>query len=987
MPPRRTDVNVSIGGPHRDDQIQLKSVPVPLNYDDLCDRLREHGLTMPMKDPGAQRPDALLVLPEEYQLTVGDSPSEFSACVGGTINMDQPLIQYYHEVFLHSTRTADCDHSNASSEVSEASIEADGSAVNVGDVRLSFRRTVRVPDNAKSHALPPDLGPFSIYNSASYLSCLPEPMLDKGGAFIAMYQREAMWISFKNSQALSSDYAVKVSVGGVNALTGKPQNETSAGKQDYLAIKKTGGQLWLDGISTAPGVVKQFVAMPLGQGYTVEGQVTGKEAVGGLQIDVFPAYSSTVEFRCGPSKLNLYKTPRQMGLAPGSVVTMADRQPSNMKWRLLAPNNMLMSVSAPVVNVIAYPTYHFGSGILVRLGFTGTADVPFPESNEVSTLREKLRANAQWGEPVFNGQQLEDGKLLSDYGILPGCVVDIPVEPSREYRRGAAMSHGTISFGSSAGAAPGYALFGAAPSSGVAIQHAAAPAAYGSFGGFGSSASQIGGGTTFGAFGSSAGMVGGLFGSSAGREGMGRERERERLPPSGGSGAFRARGKAPASAVSGLAAGGTISQKVVRDTLPPTAYDLDRGTRLHVAIVNAPHFPLITGLPAPASPVSARMYLDMKLPWYAPYEEHVPHANNAAPGGALASVKSVAEMDKHRAQTGHGLTQAECGYCAYEMATVTLQPCGHAFCDGCLAGVGTHACPSCRGFVTRRTQFAAAMPVAGNEEHLGVQAARLILGLYICGIGTDMATFYSSFFSSGLLAPQPSSGPTTPRAATVVLDDTTPTAATFPDQSQPPDADARPRLRRRRSSLTVQASPLTPLKSSTSMRNAASSFQRQSLLTTRARSGSDVSVMASSYGSTGAAEEPSNQKSGILGRLRSGSIGTALKSRRTLRRAAPPPPPPPSAPLPSVPLSIPPTSPRRPLVRRAQTVNNVQRSPSTSPSVSMRLDEDSDFDRAVPSSPECARGGPGKVREYRDYPSPLYDPKAGFWMDEDMKEN
>ncbi|EMD39425.1 hypothetical protein CERSUDRAFT_93455 [Gelatoporia subvermispora B] len=241
-----------------------------------------------------------------------------------------------------------------------------------------------------------------------------------------------------------------------------------------------------------------------------------------------------------------------------------------------------------------------------------------------------------------------------------------------------------------------------------------------------------------------------------------------------------------------------------------------------------------------------------------------------------------------------------------------------------------------------------------------------------------MSTFYSSFFSSGLLAPQPESfpreDPTTPRAVPVSLNDTTPTASSYPE-----DTDARPRLRRRRSSLTVQASPLTPLKSSTPIRNAASSFQRQSLLGARARSGSDASVMPSSYEEPAGQAQTQGQKPGVLARLRSGSIGTALRSRRTLRRAAPPPPPPPSAPLPSVPLSIPPT-PRRPLARRTLTFDN--RQPSLP---AAHMDEDSDFDIAVPSSPECARGG---ARRYKDHPSPSpVDARAGFWMDEDMKEN
>lgn len=53
-----------------------------------------------------------------------------------------------------------------------------------------------------------------------------------------------MWINFTNSRSLANDYAVKVSVGSINALTGRPQDEPTQ-KQDYLAVKNAGGQQWL----------------------------------------------------------------------------------------------------------------------------------------------------------------------------------------------------------------------------------------------------------------------------------------------------------------------------------------------------------------------------------------------------------------------------------------------------------------------------------------------------------------------------------------------------------------------------------------------------------------------------------------------------------------------------------------------------------------------------------------------------------------------
>ena len=58
-----------------------------------------------------------------------------------------------------------------------------------------------------------------------------------------MYQREALWVSFSNSL---SKAAVKVSVGGVNALTGKPQDVAGKpGEQDYLPINSINGQLYV----------------------------------------------------------------------------------------------------------------------------------------------------------------------------------------------------------------------------------------------------------------------------------------------------------------------------------------------------------------------------------------------------------------------------------------------------------------------------------------------------------------------------------------------------------------------------------------------------------------------------------------------------------------------------------------------------------------------------------------------------------------------
>lgn len=62
-----------------------------------------------------------------------------------------------------------------------------------------------------------------------------------------MYQREAMWMSFQPATRYRSSYgyrsyAVKISVGGVNVLTGLPQNQSVEGKQDYIVVGGVNGQ-------------------------------------------------------------------------------------------------------------------------------------------------------------------------------------------------------------------------------------------------------------------------------------------------------------------------------------------------------------------------------------------------------------------------------------------------------------------------------------------------------------------------------------------------------------------------------------------------------------------------------------------------------------------------------------------------------------------------------------------------------------------------
>ena len=136
---------------------------------------------------------------------------------------------------------------------------------------VSFQRTLRIPDDGRTYPLPPGFGPFPIYRVADFADRVPTEWHEYGGVFIPMYQREALWLGFH--AAAWKPNAVKVSVGRINAVSGETwDEELRSDPQNYIVCPD---QPWLDGIAVSKGTIRQFVAMPLGMGYTVEGQVTG----------------------------------------------------------------------------------------------------------------------------------------------------------------------------------------------------------------------------------------------------------------------------------------------------------------------------------------------------------------------------------------------------------------------------------------------------------------------------------------------------------------------------------------------------------------------------------------------------------------------------------------------------------------------------------------------------------------------------------------
>ncbi|KAK0614694.1 hypothetical protein B0T14DRAFT_528907 [Immersiella caudata] len=234
-------------------------------------------------------------LPRDLQIPIVDSPSRYDFPDG-----EGPLLCKSEQVgaFMQNLRRLRvCCSSEDDGKVLITSFPA--------RLEIGFNRTLRLPEDGKTHNQPVRLGKIPVNNIASLSKKLEASgsqslvgMARKGGIFFPLYQREAMFLSFKAHQ---DAFAVRVFAGGVNAVSGLPWSSHPGYKiamQDYLSVPP---QRYLDGVCVAKDVVKQFVAMPLGSGYSVEKQVTGKETVGGMQLEIIPGNRWVLQVPASPN--------------------------------------------------------------------------------------------------------------------------------------------------------------------------------------------------------------------------------------------------------------------------------------------------------------------------------------------------------------------------------------------------------------------------------------------------------------------------------------------------------------------------------------------------------------------------------------------------------------------------------------------------------------------------------------------------------------
>jgi hypothetical protein len=166
-------------------------------------------------------------------------------------------------------------------------------------LHLDFQRTLRIPDDGRDHPLPPGLGRFPLRHVDDFAANVPDSWRERGGVMFPMFQSEAMWILFRcphdPERGVGYPFALKVATGKVNAVTGQSwANGLNRGPQDYMVAPR---QPWLDGYCVEKGIIRQFVAMPLGAGYSAEEQITGKAEFGGVQVIAYPMKRDVFERR------------------------------------------------------------------------------------------------------------------------------------------------------------------------------------------------------------------------------------------------------------------------------------------------------------------------------------------------------------------------------------------------------------------------------------------------------------------------------------------------------------------------------------------------------------------------------------------------------------------------------------------------------------------------------------------------------------------
>ena len=140
---------------------------------------------------------------------------------------------------------------------------------------IKFERTMRLPDDDYTYALPTGLGQLPLRSVDDFPETAPASWIKKGGVVMPLHRSEALWIWISSRYR----FAVKIKVGEINALSGAPWSSgLQRQPQNYLVAPNAP---WEEDDE----VVRCLVAMPLRK----------REANGdGIQFEITPICAESV---------------------------------------------------------------------------------------------------------------------------------------------------------------------------------------------------------------------------------------------------------------------------------------------------------------------------------------------------------------------------------------------------------------------------------------------------------------------------------------------------------------------------------------------------------------------------------------------------------------------------------------------------------------------------------------------------------------------
>jgi hypothetical protein len=146
------------------------------------------------------------------------------------------------------------------------------------ELTIKFQRTMRIPNDRKTYALPTGLGQLPLRSIDDFPETAPVSWMKKGGVIVPLHPSEALWIWFSSRYC----FAVKVGMGKTNALSGEPWvPNLQTEPQNYFLVPDPSGY-------ENDEVIRRYVRVPLTTSDSADGPVAVSVEPGGIHLHVTP---------------------------------------------------------------------------------------------------------------------------------------------------------------------------------------------------------------------------------------------------------------------------------------------------------------------------------------------------------------------------------------------------------------------------------------------------------------------------------------------------------------------------------------------------------------------------------------------------------------------------------------------------------------------------------------------------------------------------